>query len=129
MQSESLGIPARLSTWLTDRGFKQIDHIESGCTFQKKEDDTCLIIDTVICDLPHYPYVSYTSQQNELMADHAQVFRFLFDHDTSIADLQQDIIFFLMKTVTPNRLDGSVGTEQSRNRIQPFQKQRLKTVF
>ena len=42
-------VPTRLSTWLSDRGFMQIDHIESGCTFQRENDDTCLIIDTVIC--------------------------------------------------------------------------------
>ncbi len=105
MRAESICVPIHLSTWLFDRGFRQIDHIESGCTFQRKEDDICLIIDTVICSLSHYPYVSYTSRQNELMADHAQVFRFLFDHNTSVENLQKDIKIFL---------DGDSDPEQVR---------------
>jgi len=107
-------VPTRLSTWLSDRGFMQIDHIESGCTFQRENDDICLIIDTVICGLSHYPYVSYTSRQNELIADHAQVFRFLFDHDTSIDSLQQDIRIFLDGDSDPEQIKrfGGNRTEQ-----------------
>ncbi|HIP63889.1 MAG TPA: DEAD/DEAH box helicase [Deltaproteobacteria bacterium] len=104
MQSESLCVPAHLNTWLTGHGFRQINHIETGCTFHREDDDTCLIIDTVICNLSHYPYVSYTSRQNELMADHAQIFRFLFDHDTSVDTLQQDIKIFLDKDSDPEQV-------------------------
>lgn len=71
MQSESLCVPAHLNTRLTGRGFRQVNHIETGCSFLRENDDTCLIIDTMICGLSHYPYVSYTSRQNELMANHA----------------------------------------------------------
>lgn len=114
MQSDFLCVPDRLSTWLSDRGFRKNDHIESGCTFQRANDNTCLVLDTVICGLSNYPYVSYTSRQNELMADHTQVFRFLFDHDTSIEDLQQDIKIFLDGDSDPEQIKrfGGNRTEQ-----------------
>jgi superfamily II DNA or RNA helicase/SOS-response transcriptional repressor LexA len=114
MQSDFSCVPTHLGTWLTDHGFRQIDHIESGCTFHRENDDTCLILDTGICDLSHYPYVSYTSRQNELMADHAHVFRFLFDHNTSVDNIQQDIQIFLDEDSDPEQIRrfGGNRTEQ-----------------
>lgn len=77
--------------WLTKLGFHLLNHEESGFVFLRNEDDTCLIVDTIICDLTHYPYVSYTSKQNELMHNHQRVFRVLFDQKTSIKDFQLEV--------------------------------------
>ena len=78
MGSESHCFQNDLQYWLFDLGFDQVARENTGCIFFRKEDDTCLVIDTVICELSDYPYVAYTSRQNELMAAHNRVFRFLF---------------------------------------------------
>lgn len=95
MDRESHCFQNDLQSWLFDLGFDQIAQENTGCTFLRKDDDTCLVIDTVICGLSDYPYVAYTSRQNVLMAAHNRVFRFLYDPASSIDTIQQEIIMFL----------------------------------
>lgn len=94
-----------LQDWLFDFGFSRVARENTGFILFNKDDDTCLIIDTVICELSDYPYVSYTSRQNELMFAHGRVFRFLFDHTSSVDVIKQEIIMFL---------DGDSDPEQVR---------------
>ena len=84
-----------LQSYLFDLGFDELARENTGFIFFRKEDDTCLIIDTVICELSDYPYVGYTIRQNELMATHNRVFRFLLDQASSINAIQQEILMFL----------------------------------
>jgi len=93
-----------LQYWLFDLGFEQVARENTGCTFLRKKDDTCLVIDTVICELTDYPYVAYTSRQNDLMAAHSRVFRFLFDQAGSIDAIQQGIIMFLDGESDPEQI-------------------------
>nr|MBF0221039.1 DEAD/DEAH box helicase family protein [Desulfobulbaceae bacterium] len=103
-----------LHYWLFDLGFEQINQENSGCTFHMKDDDICLVLDTVICELSDYPYVAYTSRQNELMTTHGQVFRFLYDQDSPVTDLQREITMFLEGESDPEliRRFGGNRTEQ-----------------
>jgi len=93
-----------LQSWLFDLGFEEITWENTGCIFLRKEDDTCLIIDTVICKLSGYPYVTYTSRQNNLMAIHNRVFRFLSDQACPIDAIQQEITMFLAGESDPEQI-------------------------
>ena len=95
MEHKSLCFQDDLQYWLYNLGFDQVAGEKTGCTFFRKEDDTCLVIDTEICNLSDYPYVDYTTRQNELMAAHNRVFRFLFNQTSSINAIQQEILIFL----------------------------------
>jgi superfamily II DNA or RNA helicase len=95
MGHESHCFQKDLQSYLFDLGFDELARENTGFIFFRKEDDTCLIIDTVICELSDYPYVSYTINQNELMATHNRVFRFLFDQASPINAIQQEIFMFL----------------------------------
>lgn len=78
MISESTLIQKDLHSWLQGLGYDLVAQENTGCIFLNSANDTCLILDTIICELPDYPYVSYTTRQNELMNNHDRVFRFLF---------------------------------------------------
>ena len=93
-----------LKNWLLESGFDQLVRENTGYIFLNKKEDTYLIIDTVICSLNDYPYVAYTSRQNELMAKHCQVFRFLFDQTTSIQQIKEDIFIFLNGDSDPEQI-------------------------
>lgn len=95
MGRESHCFQKDLQYWLLDLGFNQLAQENTGHIFFRKNDDTCLVIDTVICELSDYPYVAYTSRQNGLMAAHNRVFRFLFDQAISLGATQQEILMFL----------------------------------
>jgi hypothetical protein len=73
-----------LNDWLNELGFNLLMRENTDFIFLNKKEDICLIVDTVICSLTDYPYVTYTSRQNDLMANHSRVFRFLFDHTSSV---------------------------------------------
>jgi superfamily II DNA or RNA helicase len=93
-----------LCSWLKTYDFYHLSCEKSGCIFNRRKDDTCLVIDTVICTLSNYSYIAYTSRQNDLMDKHNRVFRFLFDPDTSIDDLKQDINIILNDESDPERI-------------------------
>ena len=93
-----------LQYWLLDLGFDQVARENTGCIFLRKKNDTCLVIDTVICELSDYPYVTYTSRQNGLMAAHSRVFRFFFDQSSSINAIQQEILVFLNGESDPEQI-------------------------
>ncbi len=93
-----------LNNWLLGRGFDQPVRENTGYIFLNKKEDQCLIIDTVICSLNDYPYVAYTSRQNELMANHSQVFRFLFDQTGSVQQIKEDILIFLNGESDPEQI-------------------------
>jgi len=95
MERKSLFFQQDLHFWLLDIGFEQVVRENTGYIFHRKKDDTCLVIDTIICELSDYPYVTYTSRQNELMAAHDRVFRFLFDQASYSTAMQQEIRMFL----------------------------------
>jgi len=48
---ESLCLHNDLQYWLLDLGFDQLARENTDCIFFRKEDDNCLVIDTVICEL------------------------------------------------------------------------------
>jgi hypothetical protein len=47
-----------LKSWLLELGFDQLVRENAGYIFLNKKEDTCLIIDTVICSLNDYQYVA-----------------------------------------------------------------------
>ena len=104
----------QLSAWLSEQGFTLLSREEFGCIYQRKEDTTCLIIDTIICELQDHPYVAYTTKQNELMVSFNRVFRFLLDSSNQAADLQQLITLFLSDESDPEKIKrfGGNRTEQ-----------------
>ena len=93
-----------LKNWLLGLGYEPLFVENTGSIFLNKEKDTCLIIDTIICSLKNYPYVAYTSRQNELMATYSQVFRFLFDQTSSIQQIKEDILIFLNEESDPEQI-------------------------
>lgn len=93
-----------LQFWLKDLGFDMVAKENTGRIFLNKTDDTCLIIDTIICELSDHPYVSYTTRQNELMHTHDRVLRFLFDRADVIEDLKEKIPLFLKGESDPEKL-------------------------
>jgi superfamily II DNA or RNA helicase len=93
-----------LKNWLLELGYEHLAHENTGSFYLNKKKDTGLIIDTVICSLNNYPYVAYTSRQNELMAAHSQVFRFLFDQTSSIQQIKEDILIFLNGETDPEQI-------------------------
>lgn len=104
MISESALIKKDLQSWLVDLGYELVAQENTGYIFLNKADDICLILDTIICELPDYPYVSYTTKQNELMNSHDRVFRFLFNRDDSIEDVKENILLFLRGESDPEKL-------------------------
>ena len=93
-----------LESWLFDLGFEQVSRENTGCTFLRERDDICLVIDSGICELSDYPYVAYTSVQNELMAAHNQVYRFLHDPESPVDTLQREITLFLDGESDPEQI-------------------------
>lgn len=89
----------KIVPWLESMDFRLISQEIWGQIFLRAEDDTCLIIDTVICNLPGYPYVAYTSHQNRLMDRHDKVFRFLLDSTANFKEMRDEISFFLSEDV------------------------------
>ena len=94
----------QLENWLLGLGFNHLCQEKTGHIYLNKEKDTCLIIDTVICFLNDYPYVAYTSRQNDLMATHGQVFRFLLDQISSVQQIKDDILIFLNGESDPEQV-------------------------
>jgi superfamily II DNA or RNA helicase/phage repressor protein C with HTH and peptisase S24 domain len=121
MEHESSCFQDDLQYWLYNLGFDQLGREDTGCIFLNKKDDICLVVDTVICELPDYPYVAYTSRQNELMAAHSQVFRFLFDSADSFDTIQQEILLFLGGESDPEQIKrfGANRAEQEPDPTQP----------
>jgi hypothetical protein len=85
----------QLFDWLKANGFSLESTNRSGCRFLRVRDATCLIIDTDICKIDDYPYVAYTTEQNEMVNRHRRVFRFLLDSNIQTQDLLEEIAFFL----------------------------------
>lgn len=114
MGPEETCVQNGLRDWLFAQGFDLQSHEETGYIFFRNKDDTCLVIDTIICELSNYPYVSYTSRQNEWMTARDRVFRFLCDQGSSTDILQQEIDFFLNGESDPElvRRFGGNRTEQ-----------------
>ena len=104
MRSEPSGSQSDLNNWLLGLGFDQSVRENTGFIFLNNKDDKCLIIDTIICTLNDYPYVAYTSRQNDLMATHSQVFRFLFDETSSVQQIKEDILIFLNGECDPEQI-------------------------
>jgi hypothetical protein len=104
MRSNSSSAQGDLHNWLLGLGFHQMAQENTGDIFLNKKDDICLIIDTAICTLADYPYVAYTSRQNDLMATHSQVFRFLFDRTSSVQQIKEDILIFLNGESDPEQI-------------------------
>jgi superfamily II DNA or RNA helicase len=103
-----------LQFWLFDLGFEQLSQKKTGCIFLRKQDDICLIIDIGICELSDYPYVAYTSEQNELMAAHSQVLRFLYEQGSPVNTIQFELTMFLEGESDPEQIRrfGGNRTEQ-----------------
>ncbi len=93
-----------LQNLLSGLGFSFLREEITGYIFLRAADDTCLIIDTVICSLKNYPYIDYTSDQNELMADHCRVFRFLLDDQLSVTELEREIALILSDENDPEKI-------------------------
>lgn len=104
MRSEPSSSLSHLNDWLLGFGFEQLVRENTGPVFLNEKKDICLIIDTVICTLADYPYVAYTSRQNDLMATHSQVFRFLFDRTSSVQQIKEDILIFLNGESDPEQI-------------------------
>ena len=114
MRLDSSYSQPELKKWLLELGYDQLSRENTGHIYLNREKDTCLIIDTDICSLKEYPYVAYTSRQNELMAVHDQVFRFLFDTTSTFQHIKEDILIFLNGESDPEKVKrfGGNRTEQ-----------------
>lgn len=104
MRSDLSYSQRELKNWLFGLGYAQLGRENTGSIYLNKKKDICLIIDTVICSLNNHPYVAYTSRQNELMATHSQVFRFLFDQTGSLQQIKEDILIFLNGESDPEQI-------------------------
>ncbi len=93
-----------LRWWLQALGYDQVAQENTGTFFVNATDDTCLIVDTIICDLPDHPYVTYTTRQNELMHTHDRVYRFLFDQADEIEAAKDEILMFLNGESDPEKI-------------------------
>lgn len=74
MQNEN--IKKFLKSRLTEKGYQLSEKLDTGLLFTHKRQPICLMIDIDICDMVHYPYISYTSKQNALMYKYEKLFRF-----------------------------------------------------
>ena len=93
-----------LHKWLRQQGFIQIQRDRTGFVFHRSDDDTCLITDTGIHGFKDYPYVDYTTNQNELMASYSRTFRFLIGEDTPPEAIIDEIVFFLNGESDPEKI-------------------------
>lgn len=101
-------------------GYATFSEEETGLFFEDDGANTCIIIDTNICNLDGYYYVDYTSRQNHLVHQYNRVFRFLFNGDNSIDDLKSEIEFFLNDDEDPEQLQ-RFGRNRSEQDIDPSQ--------
>ncbi len=96
---------SRISSCLEPVGFHLVNIVETGCIYDDQQ-GTCLILDQGICDLDPrvYPYVEYTSLQNQLFYNHERVFRFLLDEGTDLENLQERLRYFLEGGEDPEKV-------------------------
>jgi len=104
MATEIFSLPKVFLNWLKNLGVGDVTQVNTGYILLNRQDDVCLVLDTVICDLKDYPYVEYTSTQNQLMETYGRVFRFLFDAKQPIHLLQDEIEMFLQGESDPEKI-------------------------
>ncbi len=114
-------LPSVYQAHITSLGFTAIEKLETGVVYLRQTDNTCLVIDIEICRLSRYPYVAYTATQNEMMAAHDRVFRFLFDGKSSPEQFNEEIELFLSGESDPARIRrfGGNRTEQEPDPTRP----------
>jgi superfamily II DNA or RNA helicase/phage repressor protein C with HTH and peptisase S24 domain len=107
-------LPSAYHAQISSLDFSAVEKLETGVVYLRQPDNTCLIIDIKICGASHYPYVAYTSTQNELMNAHGRVFRFLFDEKQPPEQFKQEIELFLTSESDPEKIRrfGGNRTEQ-----------------
>ncbi|MBU2515890.1 DEAD/DEAH box helicase family protein [bacterium] len=93
---------------------------KTGYVFQQRETKTCLIIDTVICNLDNYYYVDYTSHQNKLFHENERVLRFLHEENGDINELKEEILFFLQGEDDVEKVT-RFGRDRTKHDIDPTQ--------
>jgi superfamily II DNA or RNA helicase/phage repressor protein C with HTH and peptisase S24 domain len=75
-------------------GCVHIQTLPTGFVFES-DAATCVIVDAGICQLPDYPYIDYTSVQNQLMHRYRRVFRFLHEGEYPDPELIEEVRYFL----------------------------------
>lgn len=110
-----------LKSSLSKMGFRHVDDENFGSVYLHPAEDICLVVDTVICSLDSYPYVEYTSHQNELMAKHGQLYRFLVDEPEQIEGFLRDIKYILDDESDPEKVKrfGGNRTDQATDPTMP----------
>ena len=85
-------------------GFQLVTDEPTGLFFHDSAEETAILVDIGICSLADYPYISYTSRQNQLFHIYNKVFRFHFSVDSGCDDLTQEISLFLNRTESETAL-------------------------
>jgi len=107
MADISSSLPSVYQAHITSLGFTAIEKLETGVIYLRQTDNTCLVIDIEICRLSRYPYVAYTATQNEMMAAHDRVFRFLFDGKSSPEQFNEEIELFCKNSAIRRESNGT----------------------
>jgi len=111
-------IQQEVSPFLTSLDYYYLDDKETGLIYKHRLDSTCLKIDIDICNLKHYPYIDYTSEQNELSHQYDLFLRFSIDSVNDLDRLKRELDFFTSEEPEPEKLK-KYGANRQEQEIDP----------
>jgi len=111
-------IKKEISPFLETFGYQYHKHKETGLIYQHQLQSICLIIDINICNLKYYPYIDYTSVQNEFTHQNDLLLRFSISSDNDIERLKIELEFFTSEEPEPDKLK-KYGANRQEQKIDP----------
>ncbi len=92
--------------------------IETGLIYFSQDASICLMVDISICECSQYPYVSYTTEQNNLVHCYDLFLRFSINSIDDLDRLEYELLFFTGDEPEPEKLR-QYGANRHEQEIDP----------
>ena len=103
---------------LQQRGYQLRATKNTGLIYENREESVCIKIDINICEMSSYPYISYTSLQNELVHQYNRFLRFTLSSVDDLERFEDELEIFTGSKDEADRLK-NYGANRQEQEIDP----------
>ncbi|MCU7832693.1 MAG: hypothetical protein KZQ56_08870 [gamma proteobacterium symbiont of Lucinoma myriamae] len=111
-------VKKEISPFLDNLNYQYHETKETVLIYTHRLQSSCLKIDINICQLSHYPYISYTSVQNELVHHYDLFLRFSIKSVNDLERFKKELEFFTSPEPEPDKLK-RYGVNRQEQAIDP----------
>ena len=111
-------IEKKITHRLQQRGYQLNAIKETGLIYENRRESICIKIDINICEKSSYPYISYTSLQNELVHQYNKFLRFSVSSVDDLERFEDDLEIFTGYEVEADKLK-HYGANRQEQEIDP----------